>query len=330
MGHAIFHELDRKHVAARVRQFVDECFERSDAEVSAGRDELLHADRGGHTRTEYDRLRAPAALRWKLMQQMMRTVGQLSDGVRLGWRTGFDSGVTLDYVYSNRPAGTTPLGWVIDRSYLESIGWRGIRARRENLQSILRRSIDDLQHAERRVHILDVACGAGRYVLETMKALPYGVRASALLRDYQQVNVDAARKLAADLGLADAATVTTGDAFDRASLAAVDPRPTIAIVSGLFELFPENEPLRHSLAGLADAMEPGGYLIYTCQPWHPQVEFIARVLTNREGQPWVMRRRTQAEMDALVAAAGFEKVDQLIDRWGIFTVSLARKSESAT
>ena len=72
-------------------------------------------------------------------------------------------------------------------------------------------------------------------------------------------------------------------------------------------------------------MDDGGYLIYTCQPWHPQVEFIARTLTNREGRPWIMRRRTQAEMDALVRAAGFEKVDQDVDPWGIFTVSLARR-----
>jgi hypothetical protein len=38
-----------------------------------------------------------------------------------------------------------------------------------------------------------------------------------------------------------------------------------------------------------------------------------------------MRRRTQAEMDQLVESAGFEKLDQRIDEWGIFTVSLARR-----
>ena len=36
-----------------------------------------------------------------------------------------------------------------------------------------------------------------------------------------------------------------------------------------------------------------------------------------------MRRRTQAEIDQLVAAAGFRKIEQRIDEWGIFTVSLA-------
>jgi hypothetical protein len=96
-------------------------------------------------------------------------------------------------------------------------------------------------------------------------------------------------------------------------------------VSGLYELFPDNEPVRRSLAGLADAIEPGGHLIYTNQPWHPQVEMIARTLTNREGKPWIMRRRTQAEMDELVRAAGFVKLTQEIDQWGIFTVSVARR-----
>ncbi len=39
-----------------------------------------------------------------------------------------------------------------------------------------------------------------------------------------------------------------------------------------------------------------------------------------------MRRRTQQEMDELVRLAGFEKVTQRIDDFGIFTVSLARRT----
>jgi hypothetical protein len=147
---------------------------------------------------------------------------------------------------------------------------------------------------------------------------------SAVLRDYRPENLEAAARLRDQLGLTNV-TLVHGDAFDRAALAAVVPRPTIAIVSGLYELFPDNEPVLRSLGGLADAVEPGAYLLYTNQPWHPQVEFIARVLTNREGRPWIMRRRTQAEMDALVGHAGFEKVAQETDPWGIFTVSVARR-----
>ncbi len=98
------------------------------------------------------------------------------------------------------------------------------------------------------------------------------------------------------------------------------------MVSGLYELFADNGMVGGSLAGLAEAVEPGSYLVYTGQPWHPQLELIARALTShRQGQAWVMRRRSQAEMDQLVEAAGFRKITQRVDEWGIFTVSLAQK-----
>jgi ubiquinone/menaquinone biosynthesis C-methylase UbiE len=145
-----------------------------------------------------------------------------------------------------------------------------------------------------------------------------------VLRDQNLQGLEVGRKLAQEMGLSNVSYVT-GDAFDPNSLAAISPKPTIAIVSGLYELFPQNDKIMASLRGLARVLEPGGYLIYTNQPWHPQVEFIARVLINRDGRPWIMRRRTQAEMDELVQEAGFEKLDMEIDTYGIFTVSVAKK-----
>lgn len=318
MRHAVFHEIGREQLVSRVKQFVLECFD-----LPSRDEQILRADRGSASRTEFDRLRGPGAPHWKATKFFLGTAGRLSRGVALGWQTGFDSGVTLDYVYANQKQGNTPLGRLIDHNYLESIGWRGIRVRRQHLEALLKKVIASLHSGGRPVHIVDVAAGPGRYVLETLKSMP-SIPATALLRDYQTVNVEAARRLIAELNLPNA-KAEPGDAFDRAGLAALSPKPTIAIVSGLLELFPDNAPARTCFAGLADAIEPGGYLLYTNQPWHPQVEFIARVLTNREGNPWIMRRRSQEEMDTLVKAAGFEKVEQKIDQWGIFTVSLARR-----
>jgi hypothetical protein len=172
---------------------------------------------------------------------------------------------------------------------------------------------------------VDIAAGPGRYVLEALQseALPV----TALLRDVRLENIDAGRQLAAAMGV-QGVTFAQGDAFDKESLAALRPRPTVAVVSGLYELFPDNAPVAASLRGLATAVEPGGFLVYTNQPWHPQLELIARTLINRDGKPWIMRRRTQAEMDALVRDAGFRKVSMEIDRWGIFTVSLAERVAS--
>lgn len=319
--HAIFHEAGRERVAERVRRFIVERFSQPPLEIH-----LLDADKVGHTKDEFDRLSVPGGAKFMPMRLAMKTLGRLSKGVDLGWRTGFDSGVSLDHVYKNKAEGRTLLGRMIDRSFLDNIGWKGIRQRRVHLEKTLGDAIEAMHQSGQPVNILDIATGGGRYVLETMKRLNH-IPMSAVLRDYQQVNLDAAGKLASDLGLRNV-TIIQGDAFDRASIAATAPRPTIVIVSGLYELFPMNEPLQRSLAGIADALEPGGILIYTNQPWHPEVEFIARVLTNREGEPWIMRRRTQGEMDELVRAAGFEKTFMAIDPWGIFTVSSASSKKS--
>jgi alpha-beta hydrolase superfamily lysophospholipase/SAM-dependent methyltransferase len=314
--HALFHERKRRLPIADARQFIRQRFDETPLPP-----ELARAGAERYTKQEHDRLCAPGAAHYAALRWVLKTAGRLSAGIRIGWRTGFDSGATLDYVYENRPRGLTWIGRLIDRAFLTNIGWRGIRQRRRHLERVLR---DAFTRQRRRgpVHLVDVAAGPGRYVLDALRSQPEPV--TALLRDVRPENVDAGRELAVAMGIA-GVTFAQGDAFDADSLAALEPRPTVAVVSGLYELFPDNRPVAASLRGLAAAVPPGGFLVYTNQPWHPQLEFIARTLTNRDGKPWIMRRRTQAEMDALVQQAGFRKVSMEIDRWGIFTVSLAER-----
>jgi alpha-beta hydrolase superfamily lysophospholipase len=315
--HALLHERDRHLPIAKLRDFIARRFAAPTHPPA-----LIDSDSRGHTKNEYDRLRAPGGRRYVPVRWALETVGRLSEGMRLGWRTGFDSGLTLDYVYENHPRGVTPVGLLIDRAYLSSIGWRGIRQRRVHLQRMLASTIERVHGERRPAHVLDLAAGPGRYVLESIHAARVPV--TAVLRDSRAENIEAGKALCTSLGLR-GVSFERGDAFDRTSVASLRPRPTIAIVSGLYELFPENALVMASLRGLADAVEHGGYLLYTNQPWHPQLEFIARTLINRDGRPWIMRRRTQAEMDELVRTAGFRKISMEIDQWGIFSVSLAER-----
>jgi len=327
MYHDILHETNRREAIDRIRNFVVEMFERPPS-----RSVLVDADRQGYTYEEYVRLKRPLSplspLRWWYASQrfVMRTAGRLSHGVRLGWETGFDSGQSLDYVYDNQAQGDLLIGKWADRGYLNSVGWRGIRQRKENLAKLLVAAIERIRTTGQPVRVLDIAAGCGRYVLETIAALPPDAVDSVLLRDNTPANLEAARALVQRLDLK-GVDIALADAFDEQSLATIDPAPNVTIVSGLYELFPDNAQVLASLRGIARAMRGGGLLIYTGQPWHPQLEMIARVLDNREGRPWVMRRRTQQELDDLVASAGFEKLDMEIDRWGIFTVSVARLAE---
>ncbi len=256
----------------------------------------------------------------------MRTLGQLSDGLRLGWKTGHNSGDSLDYVYENKVRGKTPIGRLIDKAYLEAAGWRAMRERQGILEEKLRETIRRLVERRERVRVMDIATGRGRYVLDILKEFE-GYEVSALLRDRSEFSLEEGRKLAAELGVADV-TYVHGDAFDSGSLLEVDPAPNVAIVSGLYELFPSNDLILASLRGLGGLIKPGGYLIYTNQPWHPQLEEIARTCVDWDGKPWIMRRRSQAEMDELVASVGFRKVDMGIDSQGIATVSVAERRAS--
>lgn len=290
--------------------------------------DYAHEDRWSPSADAWRALQAPPAawspqgLGYAALRFGMRTLGRQSTGMRLGYDTGFDSGSTLDYVYRNQPQGNGVLGRTIDRHYLNSIGWRGIRARKVNIQQMIALAVSQLQQNGLPVRVVDIAAGHGRYVLDALEKLP-GID-SILLRDYSELNVEQGQAMIADRGLTHLARFSHGNAFDYDSLAALDPRPTLGIVSGLYELFPDNAAIRTSLAGLAAAIPPGGYLVYTGQPWHPQLKTIAWTLTSHQnGAPWIMRVRSQREMDALVEAAGFEKCQQAIDEFGIFTVSLA-------
>lgn len=325
--HDTLGEKDRALAIGHIRRFLTERFA-----APLERPDLLDADRTGATRDEADRLASPLPLSsprrlyWAGTRLGLKAAGLISDGIRLGHRTGFDSGSTLDYVYRNTPSGRSALGRLADGNYLDAIGWRGIRQRKIHVEELLRAAIARLGEEGRQIDIVDIAAGHGRYVLEALEAEGVARPNSILLRDYSDINVEAGNRLIAEKGLADIARFVKGDAFDAASLAGIEPAPTLGLVSGLYELFADNDLVKWSLGGLAAAIRPGGYLIYTGQPWHPQLEFIARALTShRQGQAWVMRRRTQAEMDQLVENAGFEKLEQRIDEWGIFTVSLARR-----
>ena len=320
--HAILYEKDRHRPIARARQFIRESFENA-----VDREALLDADRSGYTREEYLRLcdKAPSwrALYFAAQKLGMRSLGRLSQGLRIGWSAGFNSGSSLDYVYENRAQGTTAIGRLIDRVYLDAPGWRAMRERQRLLEARLEHTLRSLVETSGHAHIVDIAAGAGRYILDILVQFPAG-NVSALLRDRREDSLARGRQRSKVLRL-ESVAFDAADAFDRDSLRRVRPRPDIAVVSGLYELFPDNRRVLESLHGLADAVRPGGYLIYTCQPWHPQIEEIARTCVDWDGRPWIMRRRSQAEMDELVRSAGFDKIDMDIDSQGIATVSVARR-----
>ncbi len=329
--HAIFYESDpvRREAIDHCRAFVEACH--AQAPLSAQR--FVAADADSHSARTYQslvdgRLGGPLMRAFFALQRaMLGTLGNLSDGMRIGLSQGFDSGASLDYVYRNQAGGRLGIGGVIDRGYLGAVGWRGIRLRRKHLRQTVSTLIDECP-AGQPVRILDIAAGGGRYLLETIKChRDRDIRLT--LRDRDPANLDMALELARQLGLDGQVTTEAADAFDPASYGADAGSFDIVIASGLYELFAENAPVMRSLAGVARQLKPGGALVYTGQPWHPQLALIAGTLRNHRGTPWLMRPRPQGELDGLVACAGLHKTASRIGLEGIFTVSVARRPLAA-
>ena len=89
--HALFHERERAQVVDRVRDFVRERFAKPIEAPS-----LLDADKYGHTWEEFERMKLRGSPHFAFVRGGMKTGGRLSKGIGLGWRSGFDSGLTLD------------------------------------------------------------------------------------------------------------------------------------------------------------------------------------------------------------------------------------------
>ncbi|MEN9358521.1 MAG: hypothetical protein RL095_56 [Verrucomicrobiota bacterium] len=317
MHHAVFHESGRAALCGEIRSFLDQVRSLPTAPALPP----AHEDAFGPSLDALEQTRRPC-LKTRLLRGSQKlalaTLGRLSQGIAIGWKHGFDSGASLDHVYRDRAQGVTPLGRLIDRVYLNSPGWIGIRQRRLHLHQALDEALAEVRAAGLPSQLLDLACGGG-YVMEALERHP---ELSAELRDFMPDSLAVTRRHAEAKGLLNRIQLAQGDAF---AAAAPQLQPSVIVVSGLLELFPSNELARRCLASCAAFLPENGRLLVTNQPWHPQLELIA-ALRNHRGQPWEMRCRSQAEIRALLEEQGFVIDTIRCDKLGIFSVLHCRKA----
>ncbi|MEU0522793.1 class I SAM-dependent methyltransferase family protein [Streptomyces niveus] len=263
-------------------------------------------------------------VQWAAMRVLLGTVGRASAGIRIGYRHGFDSGSMLDYVYVNKAGGFPVVGHLIDRVYLNAVGWRAIRARRELLKDVLRKEIARRgggdSGAGGGVRVLDVASGPGRYLQDLLAEYEPGTL-HVECRDLDRAGLAQGGRQAAKRGLT-GISYAYGDALDPAP---ASPAPDIVVVSGLYELLLDEAVIAASVARLRGMLAPGGVLVFTTQTHHPQLEFIANVLPNREGVLWEMECRPVELAEQWAARAGFAEVASRRETVGLFTVTTARR-----
>jgi precorrin-6B methylase 2 len=267
---------------------------------------------------------SPRAWRFAALRAASRTGALLSDGLRIGYSHGFDSGPFMAHVYANRATGRTPLGRAIDGRLLRRrtcVAFRDIRGLAE-------RAILDALRAERAPApvVADLAAGPAPYLLTALSRHP---RARAIVGDADPDALEQARRAAQALGLADRVTFVQADAFDRDALRALRPSPDVVVELGLYGIYHDDALIERHLQDLAELVSPD-QIVFNVQTRNPEIEHIARVWVNHEGGRCVWRLRPVEQILEWAEAAGYEPAAIDADRFGIYrVVRLVREDEAA-
>ena len=314
--HGIIFEKERQKVYKMLDDFIQDVFKNQNTTLDVSPREF--------SRKEYERIALKEyplneKIFYSIQKFSMRTFGFLSKGISLGLKYGFDSGISLDYIYKNHANGKLLIGKFIDRFYLNQIGWRGVRERKKNLLSLIEEKINSLD--EKNVKILDVAGGTGNYLFDIKEKYP---KIKILINEFKKSNIEVGEEVIKKNNWENISFINY-DCFDKETYKKINYTPNIVIISGVFELFENNKMLENTISGIAEILDKNGAVIYTGQPWHPQLKQIALVLNSHKGngKSWLMRRRSEKELDSLFENYNLKKEKMLIDNDGIFTVSLA-------
>jgi precorrin-6B methylase 2 len=268
--------------------------------------------------------RSAEAWRFAAARAASRAGALLSEGLRIGYAHGFDSGPFMAHVYADRATGRTPLGAAIDRRLLNRrtcVAFRDIRALAE---SAVLDAIDAVATEPTAAPVVaDLAAGTAPYLLHALAARP---RVTAIAGDIDPEALEGAGRGARDLGVEDRLTLVRGDAFDRDALAALPARPDVVLELGLYGIYHDDRRIERHLMDLAEVVAPR-QIVFNVQTQNPEIEYIARVWRNAAGGPCVWRLRPVGQILAYAKAAGFAPVSETVDRHGIYrVVRLAREA----
>lgn len=312
--HGILFETKKEMVYDKIRDFAEECFSQSQKEAGLKPDQF--------SVKEHEDLQNKVGnnLNYKFQKWSLGKIGKISEGMAIGIKHGFDSGISLDYVYHNQAKGKLGFGKMMDKNYLDAIGWRGIRIRKQHLLQMLEKNIENLQKQGRQIKILDIAGGTGNYLFDIKDKYP---EAEIVINEFVKDNIAVGEKVIEEKKYQNL-RFTNFDCFDPETYKKINFEPNIVIISGILELFGDNELASKALTGVQTIAEKDSHVVYTGQPWHPQLKMIAYVLNSHQKKNWVMRRRSQKELDRMMAYNNIQKENMLVDDFGIFTVSSAK------
>jgi len=237
------------------------------------------------------------------------------------------TGYNFDYMYENKAHGFLGIGWLIDKALLNLPAVQATRNRRSDIIKILNGEISDHRSQSKTTRILDLACGAGRYLTDIAKQYSNS--------EIEIVGIDCDRKsleLAEELRQKEGIPKSTvrfakGDVFKLRVLKQlgrqINWRPNIIIASGL-TVYINDAKVTDMLKQIYEGLEKGGLLLIDSQESNPSRKLMEKALKTKEGA-WVLYYRSPAQWRQWLCEFGFEDIVVSRDQWGMYNLCSARK-----
>lgn len=249
----------------------------------------------------------------------LRTIGILSEGIRIGFKHGFDSGSIMNYIYENNASGDLYIGKIIDRAFLNQKTCKAFRSIKKIQQDLI---FDYLESREgQETSIVDLASGKADYLYDAL--LNTSVKVNVLLRDINQNTLKESKSTAEALGLTENISYELGDALDIESLENISTKPDLVIEVGLYGIIHDDEKIKNHLRAVKEILDPDA-LLFNVQTYNEQIELIARSLVNQEGKPCVWHLRDFEQVIRWAEEAGFKDAKIVMDPYNIYAVVMMR------
>ena len=101
------------------------------------------------------------------------------------------------------------------------------------------------------------------------------------------------------------------------------PKPNIAVASGFYDWFNEDDKVKESMRIVFDVLEHGGYFVLSNQCAHPKLEFTESVFTDFTKKPLRMTMRPKECIHSFLTDVGFTVEQALMDEQGYYSVTKA-------
>ncbi len=253
-----------------------------------------------------------------LLRTLLRWGARHSKGLSLATTHGFESGLVYDHIYQDQREGL--LGHILDHIYLNIPHNRALRSCKHLLQEQLLTTLLERRKQHLATHILDLASGTGRSVLELLAVLE-DKRMTLTCIDQDEQVLEKGRTLAAAMGLSDRVTFIKGDVLDREEIAGL--QPDIVVVSVWYELLPDDAVVCRSLMDIRAVLPANGLLLFTNHIWHPRLGETPQKtpMSNTKRAACSLIPRPQARMERWAREAGFREVRSSVESFGYASVT---------